>query len=215
MNARRWIQIGLGATTGLLLAFLLLGVLGRGADPAPIDAQPSVFFDTPLPPAELDLAAHTGRRVRLADLRGRTVVLFFGYTHCPDVCPLTLAHLSRALRELDPDASALQVLFVTVDPERDTPERLTRYLEAFHPAILALTGPADAIVAQARGFGVGIVVPPHEDGDSYLVDHTARTFLLDEQGRVRAAVPADATYEALREALVRLLDRSDRTPRTP
>src|SRR5690606_29587559 len=120
------------------------------------DAGQDLFLQAPLPPPALSLTDHTGRAVALDGLRGRTVAVFFGYTFCPDVCPLTLSHLSRIHGELDPQARALQVLFVSVDPERDTPERLARYLESFHPSILALTGSFDEIERQARGFGVGI-----------------------------------------------------------
>jgi protein SCO1 len=205
MTSRRWTRIALGATTGLLLALAAVVVLDLvpGGESPP--DQNTTFLRAPLPPPTLDLEAHTGTRVRLADLEGRAVAVFFGYTHCPDVCPLTLSQLSRVLDELEPDGAGLQVLFVTVDPERDTVERLVRYLEPFHPSVLGLTGTSLEIEAHARSFGVGIVVPPHEDGEAYLVDHTARTFLLDREGRVVAALPSTLPYAELRDAVAALL----------
>lgn len=203
MTSRRWIQFALGATTGLLVVVLVVGLALDGTSEG--DAGQELFLQAPLPPPTLSLTDHTGRTLSLEGLRGRVVAVFFGYTSCPDVCPLTLSHLSRIQGELDQKAQALQVLFVSVDPERDTPERLSRYLESFHPSILALTGSFEEIESQARGFGVGIVVPAHEPGEAYLVDHTARTFLLDHQGRVVAGVPATASYEELRDAVGTLL----------
>jgi protein SCO1/2 len=144
--------------------------------------------------------------VSLDAFSGRVVAIFFGYTHCPDVCPLGLAHLSRTLERIDPAGDDLQVLFVTVDPERDTADRLAQYLSSFHPSIVGLTGKRAEIESQARAFGVGILVPEHEPGEPYLVDHTARIFLIDRNGHIVARVPATAGADELVREITPLLE---------
>jgi protein SCO1/2 len=212
MNTPRWLHLALGATTGLLALLLVMGPPGGRRAGGDAEGR-GLFLAEPLSPPALDLVGHDGQRVRLEGYRGRPVAVFFGYTHCPDVCPVTLAHLSRLLDELGPVEALvgaphevpLVVLFVTVDPERDTRLRLARYLEAFHASIVGVTGPESEIRAQAFGFGVGITVADHEPGEPYLVDHTARTFLLDREGRVVAQLPATVTFAELTRAAEALI----------
>jgi protein SCO1/2 len=201
MNARRLLQIALGTSAGLLVALLLVRPAARPADPA---APGGPLLAEPLPAPPLALTSHRGEPVRIEDFRGRPVAVFFGYTYCPDLCPVTLAHLSRALREEEGAAERLQVLFVTVDPQRDTPEVLARYLEGFHPSILGLTGPTGDVDAQARGFGVAI---RRGEGPGYLVDHGARTYLLDGDGRIAGTVPTGASYADVRDGVRAILER--------
>jgi protein SCO1 len=111
-------------------------------------------------------------------------VLFFGFTHCPDACPTTLAELATVARELGPDAQRMQVLVVTVDPERDTPELLRQYVPSFNPAFLGLYGTAEETAAVAKEFKV-YVQKQQQPGGGYTVDHSAGTFVLDKQGRLR------------------------------
>ena len=132
----------------------------------------------------LDLTDHTGRPRKLEDFRGKVVVVFFGYTHCPDVCPTTLAELAGVMKELGPDAQRVQVLFGTVDPERDTREVLARYVPSFNPAFLGLYGDADATARAAKSFKVFYQKQP-QDGGAYTVDHAAGTYILDAEGRLR------------------------------
>ena len=133
---------------------------------------------------KLDLTDHTGQRRSLADFKGKVVVVFFGFTHCPDACPTTLSELSSVAKELGPDAARLQVLLVTVDPERDTPEVLRQYVPSFHPTFLGLYGTAEETAAAAREFKVYFQKQPHPKG-SYTLDHSAGTFVLDRDGRLR------------------------------
>ena len=121
----------------------------------------------------------------LADFRGKVVVLFFGYTQCTDFCPTTLSTLAAALNELGPDAARVQVLFVTVDPERDTPELLARYVPAFYPSLLGLSGDAAATAATAKEFKIIYQKQPGPTPGTYSVDHSAGTYLFDPQGRLR------------------------------
>jgi len=133
---------------------------------------------------ELNLNDHTGRSRKLEDFRGKVVVVFFGYTHCPDVCPTTLAELAAVMKELGPDAQRVQVLFVTVDPERDTREVLAQYVPSFNPTFLGLYGDADATARAAKSFKV-FYQRQAQAGGAYTVDHAAGTYILDPEGRLR------------------------------
>jgi protein SCO1/2 len=133
---------------------------------------------------KLALTDHNGKRRTLEDFKGKVVVLFFAFTHCPDACPTTLAELAAVARELGPDAQRMQVLVVTVDPERDTPEVLRRYVPSFNPAFLGLYGTAEETSATAKEFKVYFQKQP-QPGGSYTVDHSAGVFILDKAGRLR------------------------------
>ncbi len=134
---------------------------------------------------ELSLTAHDGKPRTLADFRGKAVVIFFGYTQCPDVCPSTLAELAEVMRQLGPDADRVQVLFVSVDPERDTQELLSHYVPAFDPRFIGLFGDAEATARTAKAFRVFYQKVPGKTPGSYTVDHTAGSYVYDPQGRLR------------------------------
>jgi protein SCO1/2 len=134
------------------------------------------------------LTDHNGKPRTLADFRGKVVVIFFGYTQCPDVCPTTLSDLAATLQKLGADASRVQVLFVTIDPERDTPELLSQYVPAFNPTFLGLYGDAGATAATAREFKVLYQKQPGSTPGNYSMDHSAGTFIFDPQGRLRLYV---------------------------
>jgi protein SCO1 len=128
-----------------------------------------------------------GRIRRLTDYRGHVVAVFFGYTHCPDACPTTLGALRTALRQLGARADQVDVILITVDPERDTPQLLRDYVAAFGPRFSALRGSPEQTAATAARFRVVIQKQPGSDGN-YSVDHTAGTYLYDPKGRVRLFV---------------------------
>jgi protein SCO1/2 len=151
----------------------------------------------------LALTDHNGRPRTLEDFRGKVVVLFFGFTHCPDVCPTTLAELSQALEQLGPAAQRVQVLFVTVDPERDTPQALAKYVTAFDPRFLGLFGDAEATRRTAQEFK--IYYEKRKTGDSYSVDHSGQSYVIDPQGRLRLLVRPDRIRQDLAEDLKALL----------
>ena len=136
----------------------------------------------------LDLTDHNGKPRTLADFRGKVVTVFFGFTHCPDACPTTLAEMSQVMRELGPDADKVQVLFVTVDPERDTPQVLSQYVPAFHPSFLGLVGDAEATARTAKEFKIFYQKQPLKTG-GYSVDHSAGTYIFDREGRLRLFAP--------------------------
>ena len=154
----------------------------------------------------LALTDHNGRPRTLEDFRGKVVVLFFGFTHCPDVCPTTLADLAGAVKTLGPDAGKVQVLFVTVDPERDTAEALAKYVTAFDPQFLGLHGDAAAIRKTAQEFK--IYYEKRKTGDTYSLDHSGQSYVIDRQGRVRLLVRPDRIAQDLPEDLRTLLRES-------
>jgi protein SCO1 len=137
---------------------------------------------------DFELTGHDGKPHTLADFRGKVVVLFFGYTQCPDVCPTTLAELSEVMKQLGPDAARVQVLFATIDPDRDTAELLAQYVPAFNPAFLGLYGDADATARTAKEFRVFYQKQPGRTPGTYTMDHSAGTFLFDPLGRLRVYV---------------------------
>jgi len=132
-------------------------------------------------------------------------VLFFGYTHCPDVCPTTLAEAAQALKALGPDADRVQVLFVTVDPERDTRDVLASYVTAFDPRFLGLYGDAEATKRAAKEFKIYYEKRPESAPGSYSVDHSSQTYVIDPQGRLRLLVRPERMAEDLPADLRTLL----------
>lgn len=138
--------------------------------------------------------------------RGRYLLIFFGYTGCADVCPQTLTEMSEALDRIDPDARRIQPLFITVDPEHDTPQRLKRYTQNFSPNLIGLTGTAEQLGAVERRFHV--VVEPDNSGGTQDLDHSAVIYLLGPDGSFIAPIPADADRTALQVALRRYLPAS-------
>lgn len=137
---------------------------------------------------ELNLTDHNGKPRTLAEFRGKVVTVFFGFTHCPDACPTTMVEMAQVAKGLGADADKLQVLFVTVDPERDTQKVLAQYVPSFHPGFLGLRGDAEATARAAKEFKVYFNKQPPKGGaagGSYSVDHSAGTFILDRQGRLR------------------------------
>lgn len=131
--------------------------------------------------ADFHLREASGKSVSLNDYRGKVVALFFGYTHCPDVCPTTLADMARVMALLGEEAERVQVLFVTLDPERDSDELLAQYVPAFHPSFRGLRGDAAATAEAARAFGIQYQKVPTSSG--YNLDHSAGTYLIGPRGR--------------------------------
>jgi protein SCO1/2 len=154
---------------------------------------------------KLELSDHTGRPRHLEDFRGKAVVLFFGYTHCPDVCPTTLAQTAQALKTLGADADKVQVLFVTVDPERDTPQVLAQYVTAFDPRFIGLYGDADATRTAAKEFKIFYEKGSSTASGGYSMDHSAQSYVIDPQGRLRLLVRPERIAEDLPDDLRTLL----------
>ncbi|MGO4125811.1 SCO family protein [Inquilinus sp. YAF38] len=156
-----------------------------------------------LPGGPFRLTDQAGTTLSDAELKGRPFAVFFGFTHCPEVCPTTLWEMSQALEALGPDADRLRVLFVTVDPERDRPEMLREYLQSFDRRITGLTGSPDEIAAVAKSYRVYWRKVPTSDGD-YTMDHSAMVYLMDAEGRFTDTI-AYGTPEPERLAALRRL----------
>jgi len=153
------------------------------------------------------LVDQRGRTVADTDLHGRFLLIYFGYTFCPDVCPTSLVRNTEALEMLGSDAEAIVPVFITVDPERDTPEVMNDYADFFHPRMIALTGSEEQVAAAAKAYRVYFskVQEPGADADDYLVDHTSITYLMGRDGRFVTHFRHDMGPEAMAEKLRELL----------
>jgi protein SCO1/2 len=154
--------------------------------------KPVVFNNVDITGAEyardFKLVDHTGKTRTLADFKGKIVFLFFGYTQCPDVCPTTMAEMAAVMQALGPDAKQVQVLFVTVDPERDTQALLAQYVPAFYPTFIGLRGDLAATAATAKEFKVFYAKSAGATPGSYSVDHTYGSYVFDRSGKIRLFV---------------------------
>lgn len=158
---------------------------------------------------EFELVNQSGERTRLSDLAGNAVMMFFGYTYCPDICPATLARMREVKAMLpEEDAARFTGLMISVDPARDTPERLGQYVEFFDPGFVGLTGSEEALEDIARRYGAQFMIPDGQPQDSYLVNHSSIGYLIDPAGHVRALYygdePIDAIASNVREVLEEL-----------
>jgi protein SCO1/2 len=180
-------------------AAILIAVLASGCDRIGAAKSPFKAIDVTGAPLgdELRLTDHNGKPRTLADFRGKVVLVNFGYTQCPDVCPTTLADLASAMKKLGADASQVQVLFVTVDPKRDKPELLREYLPAFDKSFLGLYGDADATKKVESDFKIYAAERPGKTPDTYTVDHAAQTFVFDKQGKLRLVMGYGMAPEAI------------------
>jgi protein SCO1/2 len=194
----------LGAGSGLAVLLALAGC-DRGAG----RAAPPSFKATDITGADfgrtLSLPDVDGRLRTLDDFKGKVTVLFFGYTQCPDVCPTTMAELAQVKKSLGADGDQVQGVFVTIDPERDTPEVLRSYVAAFDPGFIALRGTAEQTAAAAKEFKVFYAKVPGKTPGSYTMDHTAASYVFDKQARLRLFVRYGADSTALASDLQTLI----------
>lgn len=185
----------------LLSAAALLGSAALLAACERAGAPKATFKATDITGADygksLALTDPAGRVRTLADWSGKVVVLFFGFTQCPDVCPTTLATMADAMKRLGPDADRVQVLFVTLDPARDTAAVLAPYVTAFDPRFLGLLGDMAATAKAARDFKVFFQRVPGKTEGTYSIDHTAASYVLDGKGRLRLYVRHQQTGEEI------------------
>ena len=154
------------------------------------------------------LTDHNGRVRTLEDFKGKVVAVFFGYTHCPDVCPTTLSDFALALQQLGPDAERVQVIFVTVDPQRDTPELLRQFVPAFNPGFLGMVGDEATLRLLAKEYKVVYQKTSVKAADDYLIDHSAGTYVYDPKGNIRLLVPYGSHPDAIAQDLKTLLANS-------
>jgi protein SCO1 len=199
MTARnaRILLMSAAFVAGLVLCFgLVVIVTGRGS--API-AQQIAAIGGPF-----KLTDQSGREVTDRELKGKPFLVFFGFTHCPDVCPTTLFEVSEILRALGPDADRTGALFITVDPERDTPAAMKDYLSSFDPHLIGLTGDPAAVAAVAKAYRVYFKKVPLDQG-GYTMDHTAIVYLMDKEGRFVSPFSLKRSAEAAAADLRRQL----------
>ena len=203
----------------LALSFAACGEKRPAADPeiGGVVRGPSGFYGSALPeprPAPpMRLVEHGGRTFDLAEQRGRVVLLFFGYTHCPDVCPTTLADWRRVKGELGADTAKVRFVFVSTDPARDTPEVAQSYARRFDPSFIGLTGDSATLATLQRAFMVASVAgprdtahaDPHAGHTSYEVAHSSRTFVIDRAGQWRLLLPAGGMPAAITADVKKLL----------
>ena len=171
-------------------ALLLLAAFASAAIGADSSGLKSGVFSPPRPAPEFSLRGSDGVDFKLSRYRGKVVALGFGYTFCPDVCPTTLAELAQARKKLGADAKDFQVIYITVDPERDSAERLKTYLSAFDDSFVGATGTAEQLANVRKAYGIAIAKKTVEGHPSaYLVHHSSFVYFIDREGRLRAMLP--------------------------
>lgn len=199
MTTRNALLITAGIVVGIALT-LSLGFLLR-----PYTYQGSLI-DPPIQAKDFTLTDQDGNPYRLSDQTGKVVVLFFGYTNCPDVCPVTLTEFKRLRANLREKAERVSFVFVTVDPERDTPERLKAHVGNYDPQIRALSGTPEQLQAVYDAFGVYHAKVETETAAGYLVDHTSRVYVVDAQGRWRLTFPFGMEMQAMLDDIRHVLE---------
>ncbi|MCP4418523.1 MAG: SCO family protein [Chloroflexi bacterium] len=189
----------------LLLVLLIGTILTTGL----ISCQPYTFHGTvmqsPSAAPDFELMSNTGQKVSLEDFRGKLVILYFGYTFCPDVCPATLVEVAGGMDILGDDAEKVQVIMVSVDPARDTPEALSEYVAHFNPTFLGATGTEDEIAQLATLYGIFYEKHEGTAATGYLIDHTATTMVVDENGALKLIWPFGITAAEIAEDLEHML----------
>lgn len=154
---------------------------------------------------DFELTAHTGKRMRVSEFQGKVVVMFFGYTHCPDICAPTLVKLDQAVKRLGDDAKHVQVLFITVDPEHDTVKQLAGFIPQFNPSFIGLTGSDQEIAAVAGEYKVAYGKNPENKPEQMLVDHSTGILVKDGKGKPRLLMKNDVAVDDLVHDLTLLL----------
>lgn len=185
--------MGAGVLQRVLAVLLPLGVLAAAAGAADEPGLKAGVFSPPRAAPPFTLQASDGGELKLERYRGKVVVLEFGFTSCPDVCPTTLAALARARKELGAEGDGLQVVYVTVDPERDDAARLREYLRSFDPSFVGGTGSAEQLAAVRRDYGIAAERVTSAAG--YAFNHSSYTYLIDREGNLRALMPYGHTAE--------------------
>lgn len=192
-----------GAATRLWLVFAVAASLVVAA------CSPAAFQSVDITGANyaqgFSLTDTEGKTRTLSDFKGKVVVVFFGFAQCPDVCPTTLADMAEVRKRLGKDGERVQVVFITVDPARDTPQVLGAYMRNFDPSFVALTGTAEQIEKTTKDFKVFFAKVPGKTEGSYTIDHTAGSFVFDPQGRVRLFIRHGGGAEAMASDLKLLL----------
>lgn len=218
MVSRKNLQIGAITLVGVVF-LVLAGVaisLALRQQPTAVDpSQNSEFVEPGSVPigGPFSLADHTGKTVTDKDFEGEYLLVFFGFTYCPDICPTTLSEIARTMDLLGDEAGAVQPLFITVDPERDTPEIMAEYVAAFHPAIIGLTGTLDQTAAVAKAYRLYYEKAPAEEGQTiadsggYTVNHQGNTYLMNPEGEYLRHFSYGTPPEEMASSIGRAIDK--------
>ena len=171
--------------------------------------RPHTFHGTviqsPEPAYDFTLNAAGGKSISLSDYQGKLVLLYFGYTFCPDICPATLANVGQALRSLGNNADKVQLIMISVDPERDTPDKLAEYVTHFHPSFIGVTGEPEKLAEIAALYGIFYQKHPGTEATGYLVDHTATLIVVDQKGYLKLVLPFGVTVDEITDDLKYML----------
>ncbi len=190
---------------GALLVLAVVVAILRGVTARPVNPQYGISVGAETAAPDFTLDSTLGRQVSLSEFRDKIVLLYFGYTSCPDICPTTLADVTGALAALGRQQDEVQVLFVSVDPERDTLDRLEAYVTSFDPGIIGLSGSLDKIEAIASRFGVIFKKRPGENATDYFVDHTSAVLAIDRDGVVRFMFPYGTSSAGMASDVAQLI----------
>ncbi len=197
----KWLVIGVAALImGLLVGWAIISFIG-----SPYTYHGTVI-QSPDPDSNFTLTGPGGQEVNLRDFRGQAVLLYFGYTFCPDVCPATLVELAQATDILGDDAQKTQVIMVSIDPERDTPEKLEEYVTHFDPSFIGVTGTEDEVAAVATQYGIFYEKHDGTVATGYLIDHTASVVVIDPDGYLRLVYPFGTPAQDIAEDLSHLVN---------
>jgi protein SCO1/2 len=172
----------------------MLAIIAAMILPGSSNFRGTLYPDSPAAP-EIALARDNGEQFLLSGLKGKIVLLFFGYTSCPDVCPTTLAELKQVLQQLGPESESVQVVFISVDPERDTPQRIQEYARRFNSSFIGLSGSAQQLEPIWDAYGIFREAVQGNSAAGYIVNHTARITLIDPNGNLRLSYGFDTPIE--------------------
>jgi len=188
---------------GLALGIVLIGIFALPR------FKPYTFHGTvlqsPQPALDFSLSASHGKEVSISDFDGKLVLLYFGYTFCPDVCPATLSELRGAMELLGKQSEDVQTIMISVDPGRDTPEMLAEYVTHFHPSFIGVTGSPEEIAEVATLYGIFYEAHEGTEATGYLVDHTATVMVIDKSGHLKLIFPFGTPSEDIADDLAHLL----------
>jgi cytochrome oxidase Cu insertion factor (SCO1/SenC/PrrC family) len=211
---RRLWPISGAAKTGVAALLVLIGIVGcsgqsRAAqsdqERAAAQAMDDLMYGRGIIGGPFTLTDQSGHRRSDTEFRGKLLIVYFGYTYCPDICPTDLQQIGLAVDRLGAAGAAVQPLFITIDPDRDTPAVLAQYVPSFHPKLLGLTGSPEEVAAVAREYKVVFTKYQPPEGGPYLIDHTGFTYIVDASGKYRGFFPPGTAEDRMREMIVKIL----------
>jgi len=200
---KKILRVGLSSLAAIAAAVLFFVVFAKPA------SFRGTAYNAPYPVApKIELARSNGETFHLSDQKGKAVLIFFGYTSCPDVCPTTLAELKLVVDQLGDKANLVEVTFISVDPNRDTPEKIQQYVNQFNKDFIGLSGTFEELTPIWQDYGIFRAEVPHDPGSNYIVNHTARIYLIDTDGNLRLSYGFQTPMDDIVHDLELLLKQS-------